>query len=89
MLVQNQRDSSGFISSPLENLHLTICASDLKKLVAVSKVIMGNMDVSTLLVIIATVVVASSYSRPLLGTGSHKVDVRVGVDLCLLQGAQL
>lgn len=50
---------------------------------------MGHMDVPALLVIIATVVVASRYGRPLLGIGSHKVDVWVGVDLRLLQGGQL
>lgn len=47
------------------------------------------MDVSALLVIITTVVVASSDGRPLLGIGSHKVNTGVGVDLCLLQGGEL
>jgi len=50
---------------------------------------MGNVDVTPLLIIITTVVVASSNGRPLLGVGSHKVDVWVGVDLCLLQGVKL
>lgn len=62
---------------------------DLEELVAVSQVVMGDMNVSSLLIIVATVVVASSYSRPLLGIGSHEVDVWVGVDLRLLQGGQL
>ncbi len=63
--------------------------SDLEELVAVSQVVMGDMNVSSLLIIVATVVVASSDSRPFLGIRSHKVDVWVGVDLCLLQGGQL
>lgn len=63
--------------------------SDLEELIAVSQVVMGDMNVSTLLIIIATVVVASSHSRPLLGSGSHEIDVWVGVNLCLLQGGQL
>lgn len=62
---------------------------DLEELVAVSQVVMGDVNVTALLIIIATVVVASGNGRPLLGIGSHKVDVRVGVDLSLLQGGQL
>lgn len=50
---------------------------------------MGHVDVAALLIIIATIVVASSNCWSLLGIGSHKVDVWVGVDLCLLQGGQL
>lgn len=63
--------------------------SDLEELIAVSQVVMGDVNVTALLIIIATVVVASSDGRSLLGIGSHKVDVRVGVDLRLLQGGQL
>lgn len=66
-----------------------MCVSDLEELVAVSQVVMGNVNVSTLLIIVATVVVASSDGRPLFGIGSHEVDVWVGVDLRLLQGGQL
>lgn len=47
------------------------------------------MDVSALLIVIPTVVAPSSNSRPLLGVGSHKVDVWVGVDLGQLHGAEL
>lgn len=50
---------------------------------------MGHVDVSALLIIVATVVVASSYGGPLLRIGSNKVDVWVGVDLCLLQRCEL
>lgn len=50
---------------------------------------MGDVNVSTLLIIVATVVGASSDCRPLLGIGSHKEDVGVGVDLRLLQVGQL
>lgn len=63
--------------------------SDLEELVAVSQVVMGDMNVSSLLIVVATVVVASSNRRPLLGIGSHKVDIWVGVDLRLLQRGQL
>lgn len=63
--------------------------SDLEELVAVSQVVMGDINISSLLIIVATVVVASSDSRPLLGTGSHEVDVWVRVDLRLLHGGQL
>lgn len=65
------------------------CVSDLEELVAVSQVVMGDMNVPSLLIIVATVVVASCDGRPLLGIGSHEVDVWVGVDLRLLQGGQL
>lgn len=64
-------------------------ASHLEELVAVRQVVMGDMNVSALFIIITTVVVASSNSRPLLGIGSHKVDIWVRVDLCVLQGGQL
>lgn len=50
---------------------------------------MGHVNVTALLVVVATVVVAPGDGRPLLGVGSHKVDVWVGVDLCVLQGGQL
>ncbi|TNN63311.1 hypothetical protein EYF80_026487 [Liparis tanakae] len=50
---------------------------------------MGDVDVSALLVIVATVVGASSDGRPLLGIGSHEEDVWEGVDLRLLQVGQL
>ena len=71
--------------------HLTLSkyVSDLEELITVSQVIMGDVNITTLFIIIATVVVASSNGRPLLGIGSHKVDVWVGVDLRLLQGGQL
>lgn len=67
----------------------TVHVSDLEELVAICQVVVGDMNVSALLIIITTVVVASSYSRPLLSIGSHEVDVWVGVDLRLLQGGQL
>lgn len=63
--------------------------SDLEELVAVSQVVMGDMNVTALLIIISTVIVAPSNSRSLLGIGPHKVDVWVGVDLCLLQCGEL
>lgn len=47
------------------------------------------MGVSTLFIIVAAVVVAAGDCRPLLGIGSHKEDLWVGVDLRLLQGGQL
>lgn len=61
----------------------------LEKLITVGQVVVGDVDVTTLLIIIATIVVASSHGGPLLCIGSDKVDVWVGVDLCLLQGGQL
>lgn len=69
--------------------HLTINASDLEELVAVGEVVVGHVDVPSLLIIVATVVVASRYRGPLFSIGSHEVDIRVGVDLRLLQGSQL
>lgn len=69
--------------------HLTVLTSYLQELVAIREMIMGHVDVSALLIIITRVVGAPSYSRPLLGVGPHKVDVRVRLDLRLLQGGQL
>lgn len=63
--------------------------SDLEELVAVGQVVVGHVDVPSLLIIVATVVVASRYRGPLFSIGSHEVDVWVGVDLRLLQGGQL
>lgn len=51
--------------------------------------VVGDINVSALLIVVATVVVATGDGRPLLGIGSHEVDVWVGVDLRLLQGGQL
>lgn len=68
---------------------LTVFTSYLEELVAISEVIVGHVDVPALLIIITRVVGASGYSRPLLGVGPHEVDVRVGLDLRLLQGGQL
>lgn len=62
---------------------------NLQELVAVSQVIMGNMNVAALLIIVPTVVAPSSNSRSLLGIGSHKVHVWIGVDLRELHGAEL
>lgn len=62
---------------------------DLEELVAVSQVIVRDVNVSALLVVVATVVVASGDGRPFLGIGSHEVDIWVGVDLRLLQRGQL
>lgn len=50
---------------------------------------MRDVDIASLLIIVATVVAASSYSRPFFGVGSHKVNVWVGEDLGLLQRGQL
>lgn len=50
---------------------------------------MRDVNVTSLFVVVATVVVATSNSGPLLCIGSHKVDVLVRVDLRLLQGGQL
>lgn len=50
---------------------------------------MGDVNVTALLIVISTVVVAPSNSGPLLGIGPHKVDVWVGVDLSLLQCGEL
>lgn len=50
---------------------------------------MGDVDVAALLVIIAAVVAAPTDGGPLLGIGSHEVDVGVGVDFGLLKAGQL
>lgn len=68
---------------------LTVFRSYLEELVAISEVVVGHVDVAALLIIITRVVGTSGYSRPLLGVGPHEVDVRVGLDLRLLQGGQL
>lgn len=72
-----------------QTLNSKIHVAHLEKLIAVSQVVMGDVDVAALLIVVATIVVASSNGRPLLGIGSHEVDVCVGVDLCLLQCGQL
>lgn len=51
--------------------------------------VVGDGDVPALLVVVATVVVAPDDGRTLLGVGTYEVDVRVRVDLRLLQGGQL
>lgn len=63
--------------------------SDLEELVAVGEVVVGHVDVAALLVVVAAVVVAAGDGRPLLGVGSHKVDVRVRVDFRLLERREL
>ena len=73
----------------MDNNSIEICVFDLEELVAIGQVVMGDMNVTALLIIVATVVVAPGDGRPLLGIGSHEVDLWVGVDLCLLQGGQL
>lgn len=51
--------------------------------------VVGHVDVAALLVVVAAVVVATGDGRPLLGVGSHEVDVRVRVDFRLLQRREL
>lgn len=55
--------------------------SNLEEFVAIGQMVMRYVNVSSLLIIITTVVIASCNSRPLLGIGSHKVDVWIGVNL--------
>lgn len=50
---------------------------------------MGDVNITSLLVIVAAVVATSGNCGPLLCIGSHKVNVWVGVDLCLFQGGEL
>lgn len=50
---------------------------------------MGDVNITSLLVIVAAVVATSGNCGPLLCIGSHKVNVWVGVDLRLFQGGEL
>lgn len=50
---------------------------------------MRNMDVATLLVVVAAVVVSAGNDGPFPRVGSHEVDIWVCLDLCVLQGGQL
>lgn len=50
---------------------------------------MSHVDVSALLVVIPRVVGSARHGGPLLGVGPHEVDVWEGLDLCLLQRAEL
>lgn len=69
--------------------HLTIFTPYLKELIAICQVIMSHVDVAALLIVIARVVGAARHSRSLLGVRPHEVDVRVRLDLCLLQRGEL
>ena len=51
--------------------------------------VVWNVDVASLLVVVATVVAPSSHCGSFLGVGAHEVDVWVGQDLRVLQCGEL